>query len=57
MIVPLYLELELADGNLRFLGRARRIGNRSFPRKLPLKGLKSRRAMVNHSDDVLASPN
>ncbi|HTS34627.1 MAG TPA: M1 family aminopeptidase [Candidatus Solibacter sp.] len=57
MLVPLYLEL--ADGNVAFLGRARLNGNSSFEQKIPLKGLKTRprRAMVNYYDDVLASPN
>jgi hypothetical protein len=57
MIVPVYVEL--ADGNIAFLGRARLIGNNSVDQKVPLKGLKAkpRRAMVNYYDDVLASPN
>jgi hypothetical protein len=57
MIVPVYLEL--ADGNIAFLGRARLIGSNSVDQKVPLKGLKAkpRRAMVNYYDDVLASPN
>jgi len=55
--VPVYVEL--ADGNIAFLGRARLIGNNSVDQKVPLKGLKAkpRRAMVNYYDDVLASPN
>src|SRR5271157_1969022 len=57
MLVPLYLEL--ADGNMFFLGRARMTGNTSIDQKIPLKGLKTkpRRAVVNYYDDVLASPN
>ncbi|HTT23060.1 MAG TPA: M1 family aminopeptidase [Candidatus Sulfotelmatobacter sp.] len=57
MIVPVYVEL--ADGNIAFLGRARLMGNSSVEEKVPLKGLKTkpRRAMVNYYDDVLASPN
>lgn len=57
MIVPVYVEL--AEGNIAFLGRARLIGNSSVENKVPLKGLKTRprRAMVNYYDDVLASPN
>jgi len=57
MIVPVYVEL--ADGNIAFLGRARLIGSGSVDQKVPLKGLKTkpRRAMVNYYDDVLASPN
>ncbi|HET9409745.1 MAG TPA: M1 family aminopeptidase [Candidatus Sulfotelmatobacter sp.] len=56
MLVPIYLELE--DGKIFFLGRARLNGNTSFDQKIPLKGLKTkpRRAMINYYDDVLASP-
>ena len=57
MLVPLYLEL--ADGNVAFLGRARITGNMSLEQKVPLKGLKTkpRRAIVNYYDDVLATAN
>jgi len=57
MLVPLYLEL--ADGSIAFLGRARISGNTSIEQKVPLKGLKTkpRRAMVNYYDDVLATAN
>ena len=57
MLVPLYLEL--ADGNMFFLGRARISGNTSIEQKIPLKGLKTkpRSAALNYYDDVLASPN
>jgi len=57
MLVPIYLEL--ADGNMFFLGRARITGNNSIEQKIPLKGLKTkpRAAMLNYYDDVLASPN
>jgi Peptidase family M1 domain len=57
MLVPVYLEL--ADGNIAFLGRARIAGNISVEEKIPLKGLKAkpRRAILNYYDDVLASPN
>jgi hypothetical protein len=57
MLVPIYLEL--ADGNMYFLGRARLNGNASFDQKIPLKGLKTqpRRAVLNYYDDVLATPN
>jgi hypothetical protein len=57
MLLPLYLEL--ADGNIFFLGRARLTGNSSMEQKIPLKGLKAkpRRAILNYYDDVLASPN
>ena len=57
MLVPIYLEL--ADGNIAFLGRARISGNSSIDQHIPLKGLKAkpRRAIANYYDDVLASPN
>ena len=57
MLVPLYLEM--ADGNMFFLGRASLAGNSSIDEKVPLKGLKTkpRAAVVNYYDDVLASPN
>ena len=55
MIVPIYLEL--ADGRMANLGRARLFGNASVNQKLPLKGLKDvpKRALLNYYDDVLAS--
>ena len=57
MLVPLYLEL--ADGNIFFLGRAKMTGNNTIDQKIPLKGLKTkpRRAVMNYFDDVLATPN
>jgi hypothetical protein len=57
MLVPIYLEL--ANGNMLFLGRARLTGNNTFEQKIPLKGMKDmpRRAVINYYDDVLASPN
>ena len=57
MLVPIYVEL--AEGNIVFLGRARITGNRSIDETVPLKGLKTkpRRAILNYYDDVLASPN
>jgi hypothetical protein len=57
MLVPLYLEL--ADGNMFFLGRATMKGNNSIAEKIPLKGLKTKpkAAVLNYYDDVLASPN
>ena len=56
MLVPIYLEL--ANGDMFFLGRARLTGNSTFEQKIPLKGLKDipRRALINYYDDVLASP-
>ena len=57
MVVPVYLELD--DGRIVFLGRLRIAGNNAGTAKVPLKGLKNRprRAIINYSDDVLASPN
>lgn len=57
MLVPLYLEIE--EGKVGFLGRARLTGNNSISQKVPVKGLKTkpRRALINYYDDVLASPN
>jgi aminopeptidase N len=57
MLVPVYLELD--DGKVVFLGRARLTGNSSISQKVPLAGLKTkpRRALINYHDDVLASPN
>jgi aminopeptidase N len=57
MLVPLYLEM--AEGQMFFLGRARMNGNSSIEQKVPLKGLKTkpRRAVLSYYDDVLASPN
>ena len=56
MLVPVYLELE--DGKVVFLGRARLTGSTSIEQKVPLKGLKTkpRRALINYYDDILASP-
>jgi hypothetical protein len=55
MIVPIYLEL--ADGRVVNLGRARLIGNTSVEQKVSMKGLKEvpKRALLNYNDDVLAS--
>jgi hypothetical protein len=57
MLVPVYLQL--ADGNVHFLARARLTGNTTIEDKVPLKGLKvkPKAAMLNYFDDVLASPN
>jgi hypothetical protein len=57
MLVPIYLEL--ADGNMFSLGRAKMTGNNTVEQKVPLKGLKTkpRGAVLNYYDDVLASPN
>ena len=55
MLVPIYLEL--ADGRVVNLGRARMIGDKTIEQKVPIKGLKDkpRRALLNYMDDVLAS--
>jgi hypothetical protein len=55
MLVPIYLEL--ADGRMVNLGRARLVGNSSAEQKVPLKGLKDapKRAVLNYNYDVLAS--
>ena len=55
MIVPIYLEL--ADGRMLNLGRARLSGNTSVDGKVPIKGLKDipKRALLNYYNDVLAS--
>jgi aminopeptidase N len=57
MLVPIYLEM--ADGRVLPLGRARLIGNTSIEQKVPLKGIKDRptNATINYFDDVLASAN
>jgi hypothetical protein len=57
MLVPIYLEL--ADGGIYTLGRARLTGNKTVEQKVPIKGLKAkpRRAVLNYYDDVLASAN
>ena len=57
MLVPVYIEL--ADGNVAFLGRAHMAGNNTMEQRVPLKGVKTRprKAMVNYYDDVLASSN
>ena len=56
MLVPIYLEL--ADGRIVSLGRARLSEYTSVEQKLPLKGMKDRprRAVLNYYEDVLASP-
>jgi hypothetical protein len=57
MLVPIYLELE--EGKVAFLGRARMTGNNTISQQVPLKGLKTtpKRVLINYYDDVLASPN
>jgi len=57
MLVPLYLEMD--DGNVLFMGRARLVGNTSTEQKVPLKGLKGKpkRVVVSYYDDVLATAN
>ncbi len=55
MMVPIYLEL--ADGKVTMLGRARLIGNSSFEQKISLGGVKDkpRRVILNYYNDVLAA--
>ena len=57
MLVPIYLEMP--DGKLFSLGRARMLGNTNLEQKVPLKGLKDspKRAAVNYYFDVLAAAN
>jgi len=57
MLVPVYLEMD--DGKMFFLGRARLIGNSTVSQQVPLNGLKTkpRRVLINYYDDVLASGN
>lgn len=54
MVVPIYLEM--ADGKIGFMGRARLTGNNSVEQKVPLKGWKiaPKRALINYNYDVLA---
>lgn len=53
MLIPIYVEL--ADGRVTLLGRAKLVGNSSFEQKVPLGGIKDkpRRAMINYFDDIL----
>jgi hypothetical protein len=55
MLVPIYLEMD--DGKLFALGRARLVGNSTVEDRVPIKGLKTKpkRALVNYYDDVLAA--
>jgi hypothetical protein len=55
MLVPIYLEMD--DGRLFALGRARLVGSSTVEEKVPIKGLrtKPKRALVNYYDDVLAA--
>jgi hypothetical protein len=57
MLVPIYLELD--NGKMLFLGRARMSGSTTVQQKVPLKGVKiaPHRAVLNYYDDVLASLN
>lgn len=57
MLVPVYLELD--DGKIAVLGRARMSGNTSLSQKVQLKSIKNkpRRAVINYFDDVLAATN
>jgi len=57
MLVPIYLEL--ADGRVANIGRARLMGNKTVEEKVPLKGLKDtpRKVLINYYDDVLSTAN
>ncbi|MGE5205013.1 MAG: M1 family aminopeptidase [Chlamydiota bacterium] len=57
MLLPLYLELP--NGAIVNLGRARLQGNTTLQQQIPLRGLKQtpKRAMINYMDDVLATGN
>jgi hypothetical protein len=55
--VPVYLEMN--DGRLLSIGRARLLGNTAVEQTVSLKGWKEKpkRAVVNYYDDVLAGGN
>jgi hypothetical protein len=55
MLVP--ISLEMTDGRVLYLGRARLVGNTTAEQKVSLKTLKEtpKRAVINYNDDVLAS--
>jgi hypothetical protein len=55
MLVPIYVELP--DGRVVSLGRARITGNNTLEQKVTLKGVKTapKRALVNYNYDVLAA--
>jgi Peptidase family M1 domain len=57
MLVPIYLEMN--DGRLMSIGRARLLGNTRLEQTVALKGWKEKpkRAIVNYYDDVLAGAN
>jgi hypothetical protein len=57
MLVPIYLEMN--DGRLLNIGRARLLGNSALEQTVALKGWKEKpkRAIVNYYDDVLAAGN
>jgi len=57
MLVPVYLEMN--DGRLLSIGRARLLGNSAVEQTVSLKGWKEKpkRAVVNYYDDVLAGGN
>ena len=57
MLVPIYLEMN--DGRLLSIGRARLLGNTGLEQTVALKGWKEKpkRAMVNYYNDVLAAAN
>jgi len=57
MLVPIYLEMP--DGKIGFLGRARMVGSKKIEEKIPLKGWPNapKRALINYNYDVLAAKN
>jgi aminopeptidase N len=57
MLVPIYLELN--DGRILSLGRARLLGNTGLEQTVSLKGWKEKpkRALLNYYNDVLAAGN
>jgi hypothetical protein len=56
--MPVAIYLELAEGGMHFLGRAKLAGNTSVEQRIPLRGLKARprRALLSYYGDALASP-
>ncbi len=55
MLVPVYFELE--DGRTVMIGRVRATGNTTISQQVAIGAGKPKAAMLNHFNDVLASPN
>jgi hypothetical protein len=51
MIVPLYVEWP--NGNINRMGTVALVGNTTQEAKVPLKGDKPKRIIINYLDDVL----